>query len=393
MSDTPVYKKMTRKADKHLEGKVIAKHGKQNNQKLKPYLVLQYLLKYSDENNTKSAFDIIGYLEECGLCAERRSVYRDIEDINRISLMLEEETDLDDVDMLFAEAEESGDEEAVNDLKLILYDKNKKGFFVRQRKYDLNDIRLLAECVYSAKFIAEGQARRLVDVVCEFVSEPQAQRIRHNALLTDRVKTDNRGVLNNIAAINDAMSMNIDGQPHTPEKITFKYLSYFIGDMRQQIERRKGASYTVSPFQLLINDGNYYLLAFDEQRQDMRTYRVDRMKDIRFTGEARDGAEAFEAIDLKTYTKRVFSMYGGEQKLVEIRFINPLLDAVVDRFGTKDVQYAKMDDKHFGVTAKVEISDQFFGWLLGFGKKAKLLYPDDVIDQFRAYMDKIREMY
>ena len=32
-----------------------AKHGKQTNQKLKPYVVLQYLLKYSDENNTKSA--------------------------------------------------------------------------------------------------------------------------------------------------------------------------------------------------------------------------------------------------------------------------------------------------------------------------------------------------
>lgn len=28
-----------------------AKHGKQTNQKLKPYVVLQYLLKYSDENN------------------------------------------------------------------------------------------------------------------------------------------------------------------------------------------------------------------------------------------------------------------------------------------------------------------------------------------------------
>ena len=58
-----------------------------------------------------------------------------------------------------------------------------------------------------------------------------------------------------------------------------------------------------------------------------------------------------------------------------------------------NVQYAKVDDTHFSVTAKVEISDQFFGWILGFGKKAKLLYPDDVIDQFRGYMDKIREMY
>lgn len=384
--------KFVRSSEWDLE-KRAPERGKKNNQKLKSYVVLQYLLKNTDEQHVATSSDIIGYLEDCGIEAERRSIYRDIEDINRIMLMLQEEVDLDEVDMIFAEAIESGEADKLNELKTILYDKHRKGFYVRQRKYDLNDIRLLAECVYSAKFIAEGQARRLVDVVCEFVSEPQAQRIRHNALLTDRVKTDNRGVLNNIAAINDAMSMNIDGQPHTPEKITFKYLSYSIGDMRQQIERRKGAIYTVSPFQLLINDGNYYLLAFDEQRQDMRTYRVDRMKDIRFTGEARDGAEVFEAIDLKTYTKRVFSMYGGEQKLVEIRFIKPLLDAVVDRFGTKDVQYAKVDERHFGVTAKVEISDQFFGWLLGFGKKAKLLYPDDVIDQFRAYMDKIREMY
>jgi hypothetical protein len=332
-------------------------------------------------------------LEGCGISAERRSIYKDIEDINRIMLMLQEDIDLEEVDMMIEEAEESGDEEEINDLKTVLYDKNKKGFYVRQRKFEVADMRLLAECVYAAKFIAEGQAKRLVDVVCEFVSEEQAQRIRHNAFLADRVKTDNRGVLNNIAAINEAMSRHLDGEPHTPEKITFQYLKYMVGDMSKQVERRKGARYTISPFQLLINDGNYYLLAFDDYSKEMRTYRVDRMKDIRFTGEPRDGEEEFKQIDLKTYTKRVFSMYGGEQKLVEIRFINPLLDAVVDRFGTKDVQYVKVDDKHFSVTAKVEISDQFYGWILGFGKKAKLMYPEAVIDQFKAYMDKIREMY
>lgn len=60
------------------------KHGKQANQKQKPYVVLEYLMKYSDESNTKSAYDIIGYLEGCGISAERRSIYRDIEDTNRI---------------------------------------------------------------------------------------------------------------------------------------------------------------------------------------------------------------------------------------------------------------------------------------------------------------------
>lgn len=361
-------------------------HGKKPNQKLKPYVVLQYLLKYSDENHAASAAEIIGYLEECGIYAERRSIYRDIEDINKVMWMMENDTNIHEAEEALA-----ADNDDVE--KIIVYDKSKKGFYVRQRHFDLNDIRLLAECVYSAKFIAEGQAHRLVDVVSEFVSEAQAEKIRHSAFLTDRVKTNNKGVLNSISTINEAMSKMLDGQPHLQQKISFKYLKYSIADIGQQVERRKGAKYVVSPYQLLINDGNYYLLAFDDHVQDMRTYRVDRMKDVQPTGEPREGVEAFAAIDLKTYTKRVFSMFGGEQERVTIRFINPLLDAVVDRFGSKDVQYAKVDDSHFSVTAQVEISDQFFSWICGFAKRAKIVAPESVIQEYRDFLDKIRSLY
>ena len=31
------------------------------------------------------------------------------------------------------------------------------------------------------------------------------------------------------------------------------------------------------------------------------------------------------------------------------------------------VKLIKVDETHFSVTAKVEVSDQFFGWILGFG--------------------------
>ena len=153
--------------------------------------MLQFLLKYSDENHAYSAFDIISFLQECGLNAERRSIYKDIEEINKVALMMEEECTIDEAEEMLLDDED-------DELKLVVYDKNKKGFYVRQRHFELNDIRLLSECVYSAKFIAQGQADRLVDVVCEYVSEHQAEKIRHNAFLTDRVKTNNKSVLNNI---------------------------------------------------------------------------------------------------------------------------------------------------------------------------------------------------
>lgn len=378
---------MARKADSYLEKKP-AQHGKKPNQKVKPYVVQQYLLKYTDENHVATALDLCAYLEECGIFAERRSIYRDIDEINRVALMLEEECTIDEAGEMLEDDEEG-------ELKLVVYDKSKKGFYVRQRHYQLQDIRLLAECVYSAKFLSAGQSERLANVVCEFVSEEQAKTIRHDAFLTDRVKTDNKGVLNSISTINEAMSKELDGRKHIPEKISFQYLKYSISNVGQQVARRHGQQYKVSPYKLLINDGNYYLLAFDDYAQDMRTYRVDRMKGVERTGDPREGAEAFAAIDLKSYTKRVFSMFGGKEERVVIRFINPLLDAVVDRFGNdkSSVQYARVDDSHFTITTQVEISDQFFGWVLGFGKKAKLVGSDRSVEQFRAYLDKVREMY
>ena len=374
-----------------MEGMKEAHHGKKPNQKGKPYVVLQYLLKNTDEDHIATAFDIIAFLEdECGIDAERRSIYKDIEEINKVALMFRDEITIDEA---AKELDENKDDDSI---RLVVYDKSRKGFHVSNeaRQYDVDDIRLLAECVYSSKFIAEGQAKRLVDrVICEFVSTHQAETIRHNAFLTDRVKTNNKAVLRNITEINKAMSLKQEGKAHIPEKIKFKYLKYSIDDVGQQIERRHGQTYTVSPFQLIINDGNYYLLAYNDTYNAMRTYRIDRMKDVTRTGESREGEKEFARIDIRSYAQRTISMYSGKQEQVTVRFILPLLDTAIDQFGTKDVRYKKIDEQHFTMTATIDISDQFFAWLLRFGKRARILSPNTVVEQFTAYLDKIRAIY
>lgn len=367
-----------------------AQHGKKPNQKIKPYVVLQYLLKNTDEDHIATAFDIIAFLEdECGIEAERRSIYKDIEEINKVALMFQQECTIDEAaDMLEEDEDDS--------LKLVKYDKSRKGFYVQSavRQFELNDMRLLAECVYSAKFIAEGQAKRLVErVICDFISTHQAEKIKHDALLTDRVKTNNKAVLRSLSTINEAMSTKLDGKSHKPEKIQFKYLKYSIDNMEQQIERRKGETYIVSPFQFIINDGNYYLLAYNELRKAIWTYRIDRMKDVRRTGVPREGDEAFQQIDIRTFAQRTISMYSGKQETVTIRFIMSLLDTAIEQFGKKNVIYKKVDDHHFNMTATIDISNQFFAWLLRFGTSVRLLSPASVVDDFNNYLEKIRKMY
>ena len=118
------------------------------------------------------------------------------------------------------------------------------------------------------------------------------------------------------------------------------------------------------------------------------------MKGVDIEEEPREGETEFSKIDMRTYTQRVFSMYGGEQKRVSMRFINPLLDTVIERFGTgAEVFYRPDDDTHFIVTADVEISDQFYGWVAGLGRSIRITYPPEIVNQMRAFVGKVAEMY
>ena len=47
--------------------------------------------------------------------------------------------------------------------------------------------------------------------------------------------------------------------------------------MKQLTKHQNGADYIAMPYALIIDNGYYYLLGYDEKVKDLRTYRVDRM--------------------------------------------------------------------------------------------------------------------
>lgn len=45
------------------------------------------------------------------------------------------------------------------------------------------------------------------------------------------------------------------------------------------------------------------------------------------------------------------------------------------------------------LTADVKVSEQFYGWLLGFGRKAQLIYPATAVEDFKAYLNTVMGLY
>ena len=171
-------------------------------------------------------------------------------------------------------------------------------------------------------------------------------------------------------------------------------MKHTIQNRTQQVARRKGEKYTLSPFKMLISDGNYYLLAYDSNYKKILTFRIDRMKGVEELQEMREGEEEYKKIDIDSYNQRVFSMFGGDQKRVTMRFTNRLLDAVVEKLGNgANTHYRPSDDWHFVVTADIEVSDQFYGWICGLRKNVTIIDPPDVVEGFKDFLSDISLRY
>ena len=113
--------------------------------------------------------------------------------------------------------------------------------------------------------------------------------------------------------------------------------------------------------------------------EEMNRQMVDRMTDIQLTEENRIPCPELTGKALHDHANRLFQMYSGDALDVKMRFHKSLLNVVIDRFG-KDTMLIPDGEEHFNFTVKVAISPMFLSWVIGFGAKAKILYPQSVAD-------------
>ena len=322
-------------------------------QKLKPLYIMNYLLQNSDEDHLVSMSQLIEHLAAHGIPSERKSVYDDIEALR------------------------------VFGLDIVQGGSGKNaGYYIANRSFELPELKLLVDSVQSSKFITHKKTATLIKKIETLASIHEAQLLNRQVYVKNRIKTMNESIYYNIDAIQSGISQN--------KKIQFKYFEYTVQKTRHY--RKDGAFYVVSPFAMTWDDENYYLVAFDSQAGIIKHYRVDKMTEISSTEEDRDGLDAYQALDMAVYARKVFGMFSGEEESVQLRFENHLVGAVLDRLG-QDVFIIADGDDHFTVRADVVVSPQFFAWITGFGAAAQIIGPDDVVEKMRQHINSVATLY
>ena len=325
--------------------------ARSSGQKLKLLLLRAYLLQNTDENHSVTVRQMIEHLDRCGVKAERKSLYSDLDALGEGGYGMD-----------------------------ILSDNGRSS--LASRDFELQEVKLLVDMVQSSNFITKRKTQALIKKLETLVSVHDAKLLERNVYVRNRVKAMNESVYINVDKISEAIADD--------RLLRFQYFQY---NTRKQKELRHGGRlHEVSPFALIWVDQNYYLLAYSAEHGSMRHYRVDRMTRITSAEGPRRGKEVFAGTDMSTYTTKVFNMFTGEEKRVRLRCDASLADPVIDRFG-EDVSMIPEGDDAFTVTVDVVVSPQFYAWLTPFGTRVEILDPPEVREGFRRQLKALLTLY
>jgi len=128
------------------------------NQKLKLLYLKDYLLRSSDEEHPVTIGDMIAYLGSCGIQAERKSLYSDIEALQNYGL------------------------------DIIKVKGRAAGYYAASRDFELPEIKLLVDAIQSSRFITTDKTLKLISKIEGLASVHQGRRLQRQVVVQNRVR-------------------------------------------------------------------------------------------------------------------------------------------------------------------------------------------------------------
>ncbi|MBQ8352420.1 MAG: WYL domain-containing protein [Clostridia bacterium] len=329
----------------------------EENKKLALLRILHILLYHSDERHPLKQEEIAEYLEkDYGIVVERKAIGRQL-------ALLHEAYD------------------APNS-PIVLISDRRKGTYIEQREFEDTELRLLIDGVLSSRHITAKHSKDLIEKLCRQSNKYFRSHVKNVYSVSDWNKTDNSAVFLNIELIDEAIERGL--------QLRFVYNKYGADKKLHQTSHPR-----VSPYQLILHNQRYYLMARHERFEDMHFYRLDRITEMQIVEDraltpVREVKGYESGIDYKKLSTSLPYMFADNPEYVEFWVEEWAIDHVIDWFG-KGIKIEKVDERYkVGVLVSPMAMEY---WALQYVRSVEIISPASLRERVRDALEKGADKY
>lgn len=260
-------------------------------------------------------------------------------------------------------------------------EENGKGYYISKNPdtdFEKGEIRAIIDTFSYSNYIVPSIAKDIIKKCKNLQNVYENKELENYKVFAKNSKTENMEVIKNIEDISDAI--------HNNRKIQFEYWKYSID---KKFEFKLNKSYKVSPYAMVYNEQEFYLIAIKDGEEKFQFFRLDRIKKIKALDEKKTIKKSEKEID--EFAKSTIEMFAGDIEEIEAICDNPLLNAVIDKFG-KNITIIKNDENTFRLILDTD-RNGFLFWALKNLREVEIIKPDSLRNEVKEIIKNAKKKY
>ena len=322
------------------------------NKKMLNMLILEILKEYSDQEHRLTQQEIIRLLKSnYDMVCDRRSVKNNVVCLREL-----------------------GYEISMED-----------GYYLLEREFDDVELRMLIDSVLFAKILTQKQAKTLIEKLKSIGNKYFSAKVNHIINLPELRHGYNKQLMYVLDTINEAISQH--------KKISFVYNQYG-SDFKLHPKREE--KYIVNPYQMVANNGFYYLIGNYDKYDDISHYRLDKMTCVEMlTEKVKQQNQVMgleQGLNLPKHMAEHIYMFSGGSVTINMLVDETIIGELVDWFGNDFYVIKKRQNNQ--VLVRLRCNEQaFFYWTLQYGPYVEVLEPVSLRRKIAEAVSEMNEKY
>ncbi|MBN2106831.1 MAG: transcriptional regulator [Deltaproteobacteria bacterium] len=156
------------------------------------------------------------------------------------------------------------------------------------------------------------------------------------------------------------------------------------------LKRKSRTKRMVDPYRIWFINGTFYLIGYCHLRQEVRTFALDRIRNIAITDSSFTIPEDF---DFNDFMSGGFGAYSGIPEKVCVSFAPEIAGYIEEKIWHKSQHITRNKNGSILFEATVAVNEELENWLLSWGAKARVLEPVELKERMVSEAAKMASAY